>query len=213
MARSFGDGNHAPRAQCQIVHDCRLALLGRSGGSVDLPSRTFLQWRSCVHSRLPPGAVADRHRSTNHRFSLIQDHRRLIRHLRCQSTRLGEYSLAAYWVRGRSGWQPSLAPRLRQTSPAVHVEYPRGVGRDGLVVPPVASLATVRPVLLRPAFASVSSVAATVAVPFVPELLSSASGDESLFPLEQAHQDILKLADVVQTQPTKILHEPIVAAS
>ncbi|KAG6946783.1 hypothetical protein JG687_00016531, partial [Phytophthora cactorum] len=68
-------------------------------------------------------------------------------------------------------------------SPAVHVEYPRGVGlarvaRDGL-----QPVATVRAVLFRPAFSSASSVAATVGVPFGPERLSSASGDESFFPL------------------------------
>ncbi|KAG2821535.1 hypothetical protein PC112_g11332 [Phytophthora cactorum] len=52
-----------------------------------------------------------------------------------------------------------------------------------------------------------------VGVPFVSELLNSSSGDESFFPLEQAYQDLLKLADVIQTQPAEILREPIVAAS
>ncbi|KAG3127458.1 hypothetical protein PC128_g27093 [Phytophthora cactorum] len=65
MARSFGDGYHALCAQRQVVHHYRLARLGRSGGSVDQPSRTFLQRHTCVHSRLPPLAVADRHRATS----------------------------------------------------------------------------------------------------------------------------------------------------
>ncbi|KAG3199541.1 hypothetical protein PC128_g5205 [Phytophthora cactorum] len=98
-------------------------------------------------------------------------------------------------------------------SPAVHVYYPRGVGLARVAVIVVASLATVRAVMFGPVFASVSSVAAMVGVPFVPELLNSSSGDESFFPLEQAHQDLLKLADVIQTQPAEILREPIVAAS
>ncbi|KAG6941393.1 hypothetical protein JG687_00019681, partial [Phytophthora cactorum] len=97
--------------------------------------------------------------------------------------------------------------------PEVHVEYPRGVGLARVAAIIVASLATVRSVLFRPAFASASSVTATVGVPFVPELLSSASGDESFYFLEQAHQDFLKLADVIQTQPTEIRHMPIVTAS